>query len=86
MHQALTPYERFYQRLVADDVQDAMDVAQGFIDEKLPKNATEELKVLRINAFYDQVAIPAIRIFSKGHNTEASAEHRLSLHQRSKTV
>lgn len=78
---ALAPYERFYQRLVADDVQDAMDVAQGFIDEKLPKNATEELKVRRINAFYDQVAIPAIRIFSKGHNTEASAEHRLSLHQ-----
>ncbi|WP_257223227.1 MULTISPECIES: AI-2E family transporter [unclassified Acinetobacter] len=78
---ALAPHERFYQRLVADDVQDAMDVAQTFIAEKLPKDAMDEIKARRVNAFYAKVAIPAIRIFSSGHNTEASAEHRLRLHQ-----
>lgn len=77
---ALAPYERFYQRLVADDVQDAMDVANGYIQDQLPKKATPEQRVRRIYQFYDQVAIPAIRIFSRGHNTEASAEHRLRLH------
>ncbi|WP_257225848.1 MULTISPECIES: AI-2E family transporter [unclassified Acinetobacter] len=78
---ALAPHERFYQRLVADDVQDAVDVAQNFIAEKLPKEAKDEIKARRVNAFYAKVAIPAIRIFSRGHNTEASAEHRLRLHQ-----
>lgn len=78
---ALEPHERFYQRLVADDVNDAMDVANSFIAEKLPKKPTPEMKVRRVNVFYAQVAIPAIRIFSRGHNTEASAEHRLRLHQ-----
>lgn len=77
---ALAPYERFYQRLVADDVQDAMDVANGYIQQQLPKKPTSEQRVRRVYQFYDQVAIPAIRFFSKGHNTEVSAEHRLRLH------
>ncbi len=40
-----------------------MDVAQTFIAEKLPKDATDEIKARRVNAFYAKVAIPAIRIF-----------------------
>ena len=77
----LTPPERFYQRLVADEVEDALEVAQDYIQQKLPKKPSEEVVVRKVNAFYDDVAIPAIRLFSQGHSTEASAEHRLRMHQ-----
>lgn len=77
----LTPPERFYQRLVADDVDDALKVAQQYIEQKLPKKPSEEMVVRKVNSFYDDVAIPAIRLFSEGHSTEASAEHRLRMHQ-----
>lgn len=77
----LTPQQRFYQRLVADDVDDAMEVAEDYIAEGLPKKATPEVVVRHVNDFYDNVAIPAIRLFSNSHNTIASAEHRLRLQQ-----
>ncbi|MGS0707408.1 AI-2E family transporter [Acinetobacter sp. ANC 3781] len=77
----LTPPERFYQRLVADDVDDALEVAQDYIQQKLPKKPSEEVVVRKVISFYDDVAIPAIRLFSQGHSTEASAEHRLRMHQ-----
>ncbi len=77
----LTPQQRFYQRLVADDVDDAMEVAEDYIHEDLPKKPTPEVLVRHVNDFYDNVAIPAIRLFSNSHNTVASAEHRLRLQQ-----
>lgn len=77
----LTPQQRFYQRLVADDVDDAMEVAEDYIHEDLPKKLTPEVVVRHVNDFYDNVAIPAIRLFSNSHNTVASAEHRLRLQQ-----
>lgn len=77
----LTPQQRFYQRLVADDVDDAMEVAEDYIAEGLPKKTTPEVVVRHVNDFYDNVAIPAIRLFSNSHNTIASAEHRLRLQQ-----
>lgn len=77
----LTPQQRFYQRLVADDADDAMQVAQDYINIDLPKKASPEVLVRHINDFYDKVAIPALRLFSSSHNTIASAEHRLCLQQ-----
>lgn len=77
----LSPPERFYQRLVADEVHDALDVANAYIQQELPKKTNEEALVRKINNFYDEVAIPAICLFSQVHNTEASAEHRLRMHQ-----
>lgn len=77
----LTPPERFYQRLVADDVDDALEVAQDYIQQQLPKKPTEEVIVRKVNTFYEDVAIPAMRLFSQAHSSEASAEHRLRMHQ-----
>ncbi len=76
----LTPPERFYQRLVADEVDDAMDVANDYVHDQLPKNASDELIARKVNAFYEDAALPAVQLFSSGHNTDASAEHRLRMH------
>lgn len=77
----LSPPERFYQRLVADDVDDAFDVAQDYIQQDLPKKPSEDVITRKVNGFYEDVAIPSILLFSEGHNTDASAEHRLRMHQ-----
>lgn len=77
----LSPPERFYQRLVAGDVDDAVELSQQQIHQELPKKPSAEVVVRKINVFYDQVAIPAIRLFSESHNTDASAEHRLRMQQ-----
>ncbi len=41
------PSERFYQRLVADEVNDAMQVANDYICAQLPKKPSAEAKVAR---------------------------------------
>ncbi|MEW9150812.1 hypothetical protein AB2762_11715 [Acinetobacter indicus] len=82
----LSPPERFYQRLVADEVHDALDVANAYIQQELPKKTNKEALVRKINNFYDEVAIPAICLFSQVHNTEASAEHRFAHASGFKTV
>ncbi|MGE8538843.1 MAG: AI-2E family transporter, partial [Acinetobacter sp.] len=77
----LSPSERFYQRLVADEVNDAMQVANDYICAQLPKKPSAEVVARKIQKFYAEVAIPAIRIFSQGHDTDVTAEHRLRLYQ-----
>ncbi|WP_046864155.1 AI-2E family transporter [Microvirga massiliensis] len=46
----LAPEERFYQRLLAGNLEEAVEIAEDFVDEK---SSTE---------FFDQVAIPALRL------------------------
>lgn len=77
----LSPFERFYQRLVADEVNDAMQVANDYICAQLPKKPSAEEVARRVQMFYGEVAIPAIRIYSQGHDTDVTAEHRLRLYQ-----
>ncbi|QIO06780.1 AI-2E family transporter [Acinetobacter shaoyimingii] len=89
----LTPPERFYQRLVAGDVDDALEISQAYIEEGMPKKislfgrhkrskqSNDELISRKVNGFYEDVSIPSIRLFSESHNTDASAEHRLRMHQ-----
>ena len=77
----LSPSERFYQRLVADEVNDAMQVANDYICAQLPKKSSAEEVARRVQMFYGEVAIPAIRIYSQGHDTDVTAEHRLRLYQ-----
>ena len=77
---ALNPPERFYQRLVADDIDAALDIAKEYVQEHLPKHVTSDLVARRVSEFYDEVAIPAIRLFSNGHHQVAKAEHRLKMH------
>lgn len=77
----LSPSERFYQRLVADEVNDAMQVANDYICAQLPKKPSAEEVARRVQMFYGEVAIPAIRIYSQGHDSDVTAEHRLRLYQ-----
>jgi predicted PurR-regulated permease PerM len=46
----LAPEERFYQRLLSGNVEEAVDIAETYVDEKSSRE------------FYDQVAIPALRL------------------------
>ncbi len=78
---ALKPPERFYQRLVADDVDAAMDVAIESVEQELPKKPSKIIVIRKIIDFYEEVAIPAIVLFSTSHNQAATAEHRLRMNQ-----
>ena len=77
----LTAPERFYQRLVANDVNEAIDFAVSNIQQDLPKKANDEQVARQVNSFYTDVAIPALVLFSQGHNQQSTAEHRLNMHQ-----
>src|SRR4051794_7994041 len=46
----LAPEERFYQRLLAANVEEAVELAETYVDEKSSQQ------------FYDEVAIPALRL------------------------
>ena len=46
----LAPEERFYQRLLAGNIEEAVEIAETYVDEKSARE------------FYDDVAIPALRL------------------------
>ena len=75
----LGPQQRLYQRLLADDVDDAVGMAIDSVDDKLPSKPTQEDKADAVSSFYDEVAIPALRIATQQHLDSATAEHRLRL-------
>ncbi len=55
---------RLHQRLLAGDVESATELAVRHADEQSPQ------------AFYDEVALDALRLASSGYDTLATAEHR----------
>ena len=61
---ALDPPTRLYQRLLAGDTEEAIEIA------------TERIEVDGVDAFYHQVAIPALRLASGDHGRVSTAEHR----------
>ena len=72
----LAPPERLYQRLLAGDVEEAAELAGEFVEERrLPKQAGAGVDAA-LAAFYDDVAVPALRIATR-HHGHAAAEHRL---------
>lgn len=71
--------ERFYQRLLAGDVEEALELATDSIEKDLPSKPEPEVLARKITLFYDTVAIPAMRMFSTFHNNIATAEHRLRM-------
>ena len=75
----LGPQQRLYQRLLADDVDDAVGMAIDIVDAKLPSKPTQEDQANAVSSFYDEVAIPALRIATQQHLDSATAEHRLRL-------
>ncbi|CAM4243363.1 AI-2E family transporter [Comamonas aquatilis] len=75
----LGPQQRLYQRLLADNVDDAIGMALDAVQAQLPARPTQKDKAQAVGSFYDEVAIPALRIATQQHLESATAEHRLRL-------
>lgn len=76
---SLAPPQRLYQRLLAGDVEEAVDFAGEFVDEHAGPRAAQKDFDTALVAFYDEVAVPALRIATHHHVDAASAGHRLRL-------
>lgn len=61
---ALNAPTRLFQRLLAGDVEDACDLAVNEAERTSPQ------------AFYNDVGVPALRLASSAHATDATVEHR----------
>lgn len=61
----LDPPTRIYQRLIADDPQEALEIAEDVIEDQ------------DIIGFYDSCGLEVLRRVSRDHNASASAAHRL---------
>lgn len=61
----LNPATRVYQRLLADDVEEAIDIAEAEIEKS------------SLTGFYDSVGVQVLRLASDDYGSHATAEHRL---------
>ncbi|MFS9669307.1 hypothetical protein, partial [Klebsiella pneumoniae] len=52
----LGPAQRLYQRLLADDVEDAVTLAHELVDARLPARASADERSAAVAGFYDEVA------------------------------
>ena len=75
----LGPQQRLYQRLLADDADDAISMAVQSVEERLLSKSSQDDRASAVSGFYDEVAIPALRIATQQHLESATAEHRLRL-------
>ncbi len=69
--------ERLYQRLIAGDTADAVDLATTAITAALPRQATPADTTEAVIQFYDAVGIATLRFASEHHRDVARTEHRL---------
>lgn len=70
---------RLYQRLLAEDVSDAIALARSDIVQRLPARPTVADKAAAVEGFYGQVALPALKLACKHHAEAATVEHRMRL-------
>lgn len=70
---------RFYQRLLADDVDGAMELAHDEIAQRLPSKPVAADKAKAVVDFYAQVGLPTLQLAYKHHADNATAEHRMRL-------
>lgn len=76
---ALAPPQRLYQRLLAGDVEEALDLADEMVEERrAPKNGAAGTADA-LAGFYGEVAVPMLRLATTRRADVASAEHRLRL-------
>lgn len=71
--------QRLYQRLLADDVEEAVDLATSTIDAELPDKPQPADWAAAVQDFYDTGGIPMLRLASSHYADVATAEHRLRL-------
>lgn len=70
---------RFYQRLLADDVNGAIELAQDNIAQRLPSKPEQADKAQAVVDFYAEVGLPTLQLAYKHHTENATAEHRMRL-------
>ncbi len=73
------PPQKLFQRLLGGDVDEAVDVATTTIDEELPSKPSKPEIAKAVTRFYDDVAIPALRLAARNYLNQSTAEHRLRL-------
>lgn len=76
---ALDEPQRLYQRLLAGDVEEAVELANEHIEEQLPPKPDAAALTHALVGFYDDVAIPTLRLATTHHVEIATAEQRLRL-------
>ena len=70
---------RMYQRLLADDVNGAIEYAQEDIAARLPSKPAAIDKAKSVVDFYAEVGLPTLQLAYKHHSENATAEHRMRL-------
>lgn len=71
--------KRLYQRLLVDDVEEALEVATDTIQKALPSKPEPADTADAVLAFYDQGAVPALRLASQHYAQSSSVGQRLRL-------
>lgn len=71
--------QRLYQRLLADDVEEAVDLATDTIEAALPDKPQDADRAEAVQTFYDTGGIPMLRLASYHYADMATAEHRMRL-------
>ena len=70
---------RLYQRLLADDVHGAIELAQDAIAQRLPGKPTAADKGQALVRFYGDVALPTLQLAYRHHSERATVGHRMRL-------
>lgn len=76
---ALGPPQRLYQRLVAGNVDEAIEMVNDQLESSLPDKASTQQAGDSLIAFFDSTAIPALRMASELYTDVATPQHRLRL-------
>lgn len=71
--------QRLYQRLLADDVNGAIELAENEIAKRLPGKAADKDRFDAVLAFYGEVALPCLQLAYRHHKENATPEHRMRL-------
>ncbi len=69
--------DRLYQRLLADDVNGAIELAETEIAQRLPGKPQDADKARAVAEFYDHIGVPALKLACRHHAENATAEHRM---------
>lgn len=70
---------RLYQRLLANDVNGALDLTEDEIARDLPGKPSTQDKAHAVVNFYADVGVPTLQLAYEHHAENATAEHRLRL-------
>lgn len=68
---------RLYQRLLADDVNGAIELAQASVTDALPAKAGPPEQAKALHDFYADVGLPTLKLAYKHHAENATPEHRM---------